>query len=127
MSLFISLEIERALTFKTIQENIIYFVGFVTIFFFVSLKEILITVGLITTQSNYIFAIIPFGVLFAYRVIKSRVAKLREGELAQIRDSGLVCHYINMINEEFNNPDYKAFYLAKHLKTCEKPECECKI
>ena len=126
-SLFISLEIEKSLLFKTIQDNLTYFVGFATIFLFVSLKQILVSLGLITTQANYIFAIIPFGVLLAYRVIKSRVARLREGELAEIRDSGLVCHYINMKNEEFKNPDFRAFYLAKHLKTCEKPECECKI
>ena len=24
-------------------------------------------------------------------------------------------------------PSTSAFYLAKHLKTCENPECECKI
>ena len=77
MSLFISLEIEKGLVFKTIKDNIIYFVGFLTIFFFVTLKQILISLGIITTQSNYIFAIIPFGVLFAYRVIKNKVAGLR--------------------------------------------------
>ena len=127
MSLFISLEIEKGLIFKTIKDNIIYFVGFVTIFFFVTLKQILIHLDIITTQTNYIFTIIPFGVLLAYRVIKNRVADLRSGELTEIRDPGLVCHYINMINEEFENPDYKAFYLVQHIKACENPECECKI
>jgi hypothetical protein len=122
-SFYISVEIYRVLIFRYINHNVMYFVGFFTVFVFELFGIIMKSLN---EYIDFSYFTIPFALIVSYKLITIRVNKLKMVSVTQLRDVQLISHYITLIREEIVEPHARLGYLQTHKLACNDTSCFCK-
>ena len=99
------------MVFKIVGDNVIFFVGFGTIFIFELFRKLIQSID---GYSGIPYFTVPFSILIAYKLIKNRIEKLKKEDIGNLRNVELAQHYISLMQEEIKSPYSREGFIQTH-------------
>lgn len=122
-SLYLCIEIYGNLVFKMVGDNVIFFVGFSTIFVFELFRKLMDSVD---GYAGITYFTVPFTMLIAYKLIKDRIENLKKEDIGKMRNAELIFHFIMLMQEEIKSPYSREGFIQSHREKCYQTDCFCR-
>jgi hypothetical protein len=122
-SLYLCIEIYGNLVFKMVGDNVIFFVGFSTIFVFELFRKLMDSVD---GYAGIPYFTVPFAMLIAYKLIKDRIENLKKEDIGKMRNAELIFHFIMLMQEEIKSPYSREGFIQTHREKCCQTDCFCR-
>lgn len=122
-SFYLCAEIYKNMVFKMVGDNVMFFVGFGTIFVFELFRKLIESVE---GYSGIPYFTVPFAILIAYKLIKNRIDKLKKEDIAKLRNVELIQHYVALMQEEIKSPYSREGFIQTHRENCSQVDCFCR-